>query len=275
MKFFRFYRFVSHHKAICTFLFALLPILICAVALAIIDAESLAYLIVSGPVACLIIIFVFVFLSTLFCQSCTNLLIMEANKELQENCDPTPLLRETAEALKYEKNGMNRQIYLIDYCVAMGALGEHEFAYRQLSEINIDKYAGLPPLIKVVYYNNLGYYGGLIGKRETEDLLHKKAMEIYDTMKPSKQKDTLVLTMLSAQASACLRQGDFAGALDYAKQMEPDNKYAEIETAWLFSEIYLAQNDTLSAKKYLEKVASSNPCLYIVKEAKRLLAEME
>ena len=275
MKSLKFFRFVSHHKAICTFLFAFLPISICAVALAIIEVGTLAYLIESSPVACLIIIFLFVFLSTLFCQSCTNLLIMEANKELQENCDPYPLLRETTEALKYEKNGVNRQIYLIDYCVVMGSLGEHEFAYQQLSEINIDKYTGMPLLIKVIYYNNLGYYCRLIGKNESADLLHQKALAIYNTLKEGKQKENLKFTMLSAQASACLGNKDFAGALNYANQMKPDNNYAEIETAWLFSEIYLAQNDTLSAKKYLEKVASSNPSLYIVKEAKRLLSEIE
>ena len=266
MKSNKFFRFVSHHRMMCSFLFSLPPIFICAAALAMIEAGALPYL---------IIIFLFVFLSYLFCLSCSNFFIINANKELEKNCDPNPLLRETTEALKYEKNGMNRQIYLIDYCVAMGALGEHEFAYRQLSEINIDRYAGIPPIAKVIYYNNLGYYGGLIGKKETEDLLHKKAMDIFNLMKPSKQKETLTLTMLSAQASFCLRQGDFAGALDYANQMKPNNNYAEIETAWLFSEIYLAQNDTLSAKKYLEKVASSNPSLYIVKEANRLLAEIK
>lgn len=266
MKSHKFYRFVSHHRMICSFLFSLPPIFICAAALATIEAGALLYLIV---------VFLFVFLSSLFCLSCSNFFIINANKELQENCDPQPLFRETTEALKYEKRGLNRQIYLIDYCVAMGAMGEHEFAYRQLSEINIDKYAGTPPLIKFIYYNNLGYYGGLLGKTETENLLHKKAVEIYDTIKPSKQKDGLAFVMLSAQASACLREGDCAGALYYAKQMKPDCKYAEIEAAWLFAEIYLAQKDTASAKPYLETVAEANPCLYIVKEAQRLLSEME
>lgn len=266
MKFFRFYRFVSHHRLLCTTLFAILPFSICAASLATISA---------GPGAYVIVALLFFLLCNIFCKSCANQLILYATKELNDNCDPNPLLEETLDGLKYVKKGVDRQIYIIDYSTALSALGEHEFAYRQLSEINIDKYAGTLPVVKIVYYNNLGYFAHILKKDDAADLMHNKALAMYNELKEGKQKKELEFTLLSSQASACLRAGDPIGALSYANRLSPPSKYGEIETAWLFSEIYLAQNDTLSAKKYLEKVASSNPCLYIVKEAKRLLAEME
>ncbi len=266
MKSLGFFRFVSHHLMLCTVLFTILPFGICAAALTTIQAEPVAYILVA---------IIFLILCNFFCRVCANQLILHATKELYEKCDPKPLLRETADALKYNKEGINRQILIIDYAMALGALGEHEFAYSQLSEINIDKHAGMLPTVKVIYYNNLGYYAHLLGKNETADLLHKKALAMYDALKEGKQKDSLKITMLSAQASAALRAGDPIGAMIYASRMIPNSPYAEIDLSWLLSEIYLAQNDTFSAKEYLEKVASSNPSLYIVKEAKRLLSEIE
>jgi len=266
MKSHKFLRFVAHHQKICTALFAILPVSVCAIALTAIQA---------GPGAYVIFPVLFILLCKVFCTACANQLISYATKELYDKCNPNPLLQETTDALKYTKEGVNRQILIIDYAMALGTLGEHEFAYQQLSKINIDKHAGMLPAVKVIYYNNLGYYAHLLGKSETADFLHQKALTIYDTLKKGKQKDYLKTTMLSSQASACLRAGDPMGAMSYASQMTPDSPYAVIDHSWLFSEIYLAQNDTLSAKKYLEVVASSNPSLYIVKEAKRLLSEIE
>ena len=265
MKNLAFFRFLSHHRVLGTALLTILLFLLGSALLVINQAEPFSYIL-------------FAFLSFLFChllcKASANPLILHATKELQEKCDPQPLLRETVDALKYTKKGINRQIFMIDYATALGALGELEFAYRQLSEINIDKHAGMLPVVKIVYYNNMGYYAHLLGKEDAADLLHNKALAIYNTLKEGKQKDQLKFTMLSAQASACLRAGDTVSALSYASRMTPPNKYGEIETAWLLAEIYLAQKDTLSAKIHLERVASANPSLYIVKEAKRLLSEM-
>lgn len=261
-----FYRFVSHHRTLCTVLFAILPFSICAVSLMSIQA---------GPIAYILVALLFLFLGNFFYQACASPLILHAVKELHDKCDPQPLLNETADALKHAKKGINRQIYMIDYATALGALGEHEFAYKQLSEINIDKYAGMLPAVKIVYYNNMGYYAHLLGKSDIADLLHNKALAMYNTLKEGKQKEELKFTLLSSQASACLRAGDPIGALSYASRMSPPNRYGEIETAWLLAEIYLAQKDTRSAKIHLERVATANPSLYIVQEAKRLLSEIK
>ena len=57
--------------------------------------------------------------------------------------------------------------------------------------------------------------------------------------------------------------------LDY---QTADAKLKKIEKTLAESE---ERKKAVSAKKYLEKVASSNPSLYIVKEANRLLAEIK
>ena len=266
MKSHKFFRFVAHHQKICTALFAIIPIFCLVIVLTTIQAGAGAYVIFP---------LLLILLCEAFCKTCANQLMSYATKELYDKCNTNPLLQETTDTLKYTKEGVRRQILIIDYAMALGTLGEHEFAYQQLSEINIDKHAGMLPAGKVVYYNNLGYYAHLLGKSETADFLHQKALAIYNTLKKGKQKDYLKITMLSSQASACLRAGDPIGALSYANQMPPDSLYATIDHSWLLAGIYLAQEDIASAKHHLKIVASSNPSLYIVKEAKRLLAEME
>lgn len=206
-----------------------------------------------------------------FVSSCSLKLVQKALQELDNSCDPYPLLEETEKLLSYKNAKTAEQNLLINHCVALRYTGEYQKVYDTLSAINIDKYAGTLPFVKCVYYNNLMDICLLLEKNEQAELLYAKTTMLYADIKNKKQRKALEPNALCAKASDCFRRQDYAQTIQILSEMKPANARMEVGIALLCAEAYLKLGEPERAKAKLLYVIGHGNKLFCVTEARRLL----
>lgn len=258
----KFYHWVAKHKLLA---FVLLSVAMCAV-------YSLFFYWWSMPLWAILLFDGFLLLvNYAFVSSCPLKLVQKALLELNNNCDPYPLLEETEKLLSYKNAKTAEQNLLIDRCVALRDAGEYQKVYDTLSAINIDKYAGTLPAVKYVYYNNLMDVCQLLEKTEQAELLYAKATMLYGDIKNKKQRKALEPTALCAQASDCFRRQDYARTVQILSEMKPANAKMDVDNTLLCAKAYLKLGEPERAKAKLLYVIGRGNKLYCVTEARRLL----
>lgn len=212
-----------------------------------------------------------IFVNYAFVNSCINILLQEPIKIMNEACDPFPLFQETEALLSYKNSEKNKQVLLINYCVALRNMGGYQKVYELLSSVNIDKDAGMLPIYKVVYYNNLADACALLQKNEQADIWYAKMMQLYSDMKENKMKTALVPNILSAQASNLFRAGAYQQAIAVLDSIRPECLSQAIDNALLSARAFLKLEDKEKARERLLFVIANGNRLYAVVEAKALL----
>ena len=193
---------------------------------------------------------------------------------LKNQCDPYPFLEEMNEQRTYPGNDAAKQIREINYATALRCTGEYEKAFALQSSINIDKYAGMLPDIKVVYYNNLTDLCQLMGKHQEAVIWYAKTLQIWNDLKPGKQKEKLRNTVESTRAAMHFCKGEYDQALQVLGRAKIENLGDRIENAMMYARVYLALGDTEKAVRPLTFVAENGNKLYFATEAKALLAKI-
>ena len=193
---------------------------------------------------------------------------------LNDQCDPMPLLEECIVQRLYPGNGRQKQMREINYAMALRNVGDYDGAYLILSELNIDKYAGTLPLVKVIYYNNLMDLCELMGKHQEAIIWYEKLRMMYHDMKPGKQKEQFRHTLQANLAEYHLCKGEYDRALHALSETAPRNLSEQVENAMNYARIYLAMGETEKAIKPLQFVAEKGNKLYFATEAKLLLEKI-
>ena len=173
------YRWVAKYVVLVRILLA---IFICGGFLAIGIWQNISVQTV-GTTEVMLVFFIFVY--TVWCQ---DKVMKKASNENDTFCDPYPLLNDTEMLLNSGVKGMMKQVAQINHCVALRCTGQYEKTYEILKGINIDKEAGIIPLNKAVYYNNLTDICTLIGKYDEADVWNGKLMQIYGDLRNTSQK---------------------------------------------------------------------------------------
>ncbi|MBQ8311149.1 MAG: hypothetical protein IJX80_09085 [Clostridia bacterium] len=257
----RFCRFISDHRLLSVVLFS------------IIECAAYALILWENPVWLVVGCVCLVFVNVLYVQVCANKLIVFANAELTDACDPMPLLEECNRQLAREKPGMRYQMLQIDKTAALANMGDFAEAHEILSGMNIDKYAGTLSVHKMIYYHNFSAVCHMMEKWDAADLYHQKAAMLYNDLRSAKQKKLLNWSLLSAEWEMHYRHGDYARALTVLDQMQPETLLQKVDHAWGYGNVYAAMGDLDRALKNLQYVADY-PRLYTGRRAKELLAEL-
>lgn len=195
-------------------------------------------------------------------------------EQLKNQCDPYPFLEEMKAQQDYPGSDTAKQLRTINYAMALRCVGQYDQAYTLLRGINIDKNAGMLPVAKVTYYNNLMDLCELMGKYQEAVIWYDKTAQIYQDMKPGKQKEKLRHAIEANRAACDFCNGDYAQALHHLGQVKPGNLSERIENAMLYGRTYLAMGETEKAVKPLRFVAERGNKLYFATEAKELLAKI-
>lgn len=214
-------------------------------------------------------------LNYFFVNSCHTALLKQPIKANDENCDPYPLLFETEKLLSYKNSPINQQIFLILKCVALHNIGEYSKTFDILSSINIDKFAGMLPVNKVSYYNNLSDICMVLGKNEQANIWYIKMAQMYSDIKDSKSKKMLEPMMQAATASNIFRMGDYKQVVDLLSSIKCPNTVSAVSNAMLCAQAYLKLDAKEQAKEKLEFVIEKGNKLYIVTEAKDILQTLQ
>ena len=209
-----------------------------------------------------------------FIQSCANYLLKQPLEELNKKGDPMPLLKETQELLKCKINEANMQYISMMYCAALRESGEIEKASAILNSINIDKFYGVLPVVKVLYYNNLADVCELLGDEEKSSVWITKMFQIYHDMPENKAKKQISNAVTFAKANEYFKKGDHKQAAVLLDRIITCDLPLKLETLLLRAKIALSLNDTETARDNLDYIIANGNKLYSVTAAREVLQKI-
>lgn len=212
--------------------------------------------------------------SSIYLANTDLLLQKKPLAQLKNQCDPYPFLEEMRTQQSYPGSEIAKQMRAINYAMALRCVGQYEQAYALMSTINIDKKAGMLPVAKVTYYNNLMDLCELMGKYQEAVIWYGKSVQIFNDMKPGKQKERLRRAIETNLAVCHFCNCEYELALYCLGQDKPQDLSERIENAMMYARTYLAMGETEKAKKPLQFVAEKGNKLHFATEAKELLARI-
>lgn len=204
-------------------------------------------------------------------SSSTHLLQSVASKEMNDRCDPFPLLEDANRQLLYVKNRSDRNLLSINRCAALIEAGYFEGALDGLENTNIDEPAA-PLQWRHVYYHNLTLAALSCGQEQKAQVYYHKAMQQFDAAN-DKIKGKLEEHRAHLTAAMHLSRGEYEQAFALLAPQNPATLLARVHRAYSLGRIALAQGNS-AARVQLEYVASNGGRTYLVPAAQKLLAEM-
>lgn len=217
---------------------------------------------------------VLLFIAFLYVRTLPMIVLKEALELNNNGCDPYPLHDETKRLMGYKLDGATEQVMIIDHAVALRNLGQYTRAYELLTGINIDKFGGMLPANKAVYYNNLSDLCTLLGEYERAEVHYEKMLQIYRDMKDGKPKQMLEPFMAINEANACYRKGEYVRTMEILNRNPAKSAGGEVDALMLSARASLALGDNESAACKLRAVITKGNKLYAVAEARELLERM-
>lgn len=218
---------------------------------------------------------ILLFVVFLYVRTLPMIVLKDALEKNNNGCDPYPLRDETEKLLGYKLDGATEQVIMIDHAVALRNLGEYTKAYELLSGINIDKFGGMLPANKAVYYNNLSDVCTLLGEYERAEVHYEKMLQIYNDMKDGKPKQMLEPFMAINQANACYRKGEYVKVMEILNRNPAKSAGGEVDALMLSARASIALGDNEAAACKLRAVITKGNELHAVAEAKELLEKMD
>lgn len=203
------------------------------------------------------------------------LVMQEPLKVLNEQCDPYPLLQEIHAILPHKLPAQTRLTILINYCVGLHNVGNYQLAFDTLSSVHIDKTASMPPINKVVYYNNLTSICYLLQKHDEAAICYAKTLQIYNDLPENKLKKNLESALLSLRAEHHFYAGEYTQALELLNSIQPTCLLQEVSLSCQYAGIYMALGETDPARQKLQFILEKGNKLYAVATAEELLKQLD
>lgn len=257
----KFHHWVARHQSLSFLLFSVLFCGLCSFFLLWLDAPIWLMQLLS------VLLVVVIYYYT---ELCPHKLLRKARAELEDRCDPYPLLQESETLLSYpHKKGIELSL-LIDRGVALSMLGEYQTVYELLTSIDIDQYTQSPSA-QFVYYNNLlGCCMDLEKTAQAEQLI-PKTMQLYAEIEDEKRKQRLEHAVWSLKVSEHMLRQEYPLALKILSGIKAGSLRSEVDDAMLCAKAYLALDETERAEEKLRFVIAHGNKLYLVTEARQLL----
>ncbi len=215
----------------------------------------------------------FIVLAFCFVESSSDKLLKNAAKALNNDCDPTILLGETEEQLKYVKSGVTNQLIVLNHAVALSYMGEYEKVLDILKSFDVDKYKFISPyngFVKMIYCNNMSDALDELGDSENASLWHEKTMLAAKKNGAANSKEIIL-----ARASEHLRKKEYEKALETLESFKSKSKLDSVCAAMVYAKAYTALGDSEKAKEKLNFIIENGNKLYMTEQAGNMLAKIE
>jgi hypothetical protein len=256
------YRWITEHSGLCrTLLFLLLGAFT-------LYAASFQY--VSFLSIYLLDLFIW-FLVGRFISLAPAKLLREPHSQLQQECDPYPLMEETQRQLARKFDGPHRQVLEMDYAVSLRETGQFHKASEVLENINIDKFPGTTPFLKYVYYHNLSDICYLLDRSEEARIWSRKFRQIYHDLPPTKAKQELAATNDLMEAEIHYYEGNFESALRKVAWIKLPTRRMVLDGALLAAKCHIALEEPEKARQKLQYIIDNGNRLFIVQQAREIL----
>ncbi len=255
-------RWAANHKKLYFFIASFIFVTIYSICLPVLNAPLWLIIVVD------LIHIIFFYLQAL---SSSLVILQKAAKQLNDYCDPYPLLNECESFLKNKNSVYSEQVLLIDKCAALLELGEIQKAYDILSAINIDKSSSMTNEVKVTYYYTIMVACHELGMNEQAEVFYAKILLMYPDIKDKKLTNLLESDVKMAKALCCFRKGEYEEIINIISTITPGDLRQKVINSFTYAKAYLALGDTEKAKDHLVFVIVNGNKLGCVKEAQELL----
>ena len=240
--------------------FVLISIILCVFV-------SLAFYFLKLPFWLTVIVNIILILTVyVFVTNCFLMLYKKPLAELNDNCDPYPILELTERVLTYDTPKELRNFYLIYYVSALSAVGEHQKALGVLNSVKIDEI----PLqsYKVVYYFNFMAILCRLRNYDEAKHLYPEFIKSLSETKNQKQQQSFAGIAAFAEIIKSVCDEEYDKALQLLGNYKCENNRDKLSVAMYYAEVYLALNEKEKAKENLEYIIENGNKLYCVTEAR-------
>ena len=260
-------RFISLHKR---------PVMVVLMIIIAICSYFLFYKFLGFPIWSLFIIyFVTIFFVYALVVNNTFRIFTKPIAELNNKCDPYPLVEEGEKHLKAYSPLFQKCWIFINYAVALHSVGQCEKALEVMLSINIeDEKLKNVTLYKCAYYVRLANICTDLDKKTEADFAYSKFLSLMTELKREKEKKMIEKDAISGKAIDALRKGDYPLIIETLESYVCDTLSSKVNIAMLYGVAYHAMGETDKAKEKFEFVIENGNKLHCVTEAREMLANL-
>ena len=201
--------------------------------------------------------------------------VERATKILREQCDPYPMAQACEEMCTLVRNPALRQIILINLAVARSEMGQYEACVQIMQDSGGEAMLALQqPSSRAIYYNNIASFYIELGRLEEAAAALQKAMDLWDMIKISKQREGIGRAIHATKAELAVAREDYSAAISLVSRLPEDHARALVNKAFLRAKIHLALGEQEAARLALQYVVANANRLHCRVEAEEMLATL-
>ena len=197
-----------------------------------------------------------------------------ALKIMTDQCDPRPFLAEMQTMVSSGLSKSMDAVLRMDLATALHNSGSAQAALDVMAHISVEGNRKLAPVYKALYYNNLAYFrmeaGDFDGAEEAYGRFRELAVGGVLKMLTKNSDETVAMT----EAEHLYRLGDYAAALENARQIRHKTAIGKVDGALFRARCALALGDQTMARMELNYVIEHGNYLAAVDKARELLKDL-
>ena len=218
---------------------------------------------------------VMIYLSAAWLNTRHAVLLKKPMEILDTQCDPYPYLEELQRQKTYSSPWTLRYNITLFEVFALSAIGQMEQAYQLLITLQERIFRSRYKLLQINFCTSMVALCRNLGRSYDMENWHTKFMDIFQKMKPNRQKQRLTEKMpLYLAQYHCYRQ-EHDRSLELLAQCTAKTLYEQVIVTMAYARNYVALDEKEKAKEALYFVAEKGNRLYIAQQARQMLAQLE
>ena len=217
----------------------------------------------------------FIIITSWLLYNCFTSLFSKPIAELNNKCDPYPLIEESEKHLKANYSVLDKFIFTVNYSAALKASGQYNKALDVLLSIDAEADA-MKKLqhFKASYYYRLTELCVILDKKAQADFAYSKFLELIPQIKNEKFRKSIETEVVNGEALSAYRKGDYQTVIQILDNFVFNAFSAQVASSLTCAKAYLALGDTEKAKEKLEFVIENGNKLHCVTEAQEMLSNL-
>lgn len=217
---------------------------------------------------------VWILISARFVFSRSNVLLKKPMEILVNDCDPYPFLEEVRRQCDYPGNSHVKHQRIVNEAVGLRETGEYTKAYTLLASARNEMVLKANPINQAVYYSEMANLCFKQMNLEEMEAWHRELMTAYSKIKGEKYRQYLAPVMVSHAAAYHFVRKEYEQYLQVLEARPATTLRDRVIRSMSMANYHMSIGETEKAKERLRFVIENGNKLYIVTEAKELLAKI-
>lgn len=218
--------------------------------------------------------FAWTFVSTRYVFSRGNVLLKKPMEILLQECDPYPFLEETQRQKNYPRNRNLKLWHILYEGMALREIGEFSQAHALLAAHGNELVPRTAMVVQAQYYAEMAYLSAKLGDLQGMEFWHEKLLDAHSKTKTKRHKQFTESAVTSHLVMYHYARQEYSQSCQVLQNVPTDAPRSRVAVAMNQAKIHLAMGETELAREKLEFVIQNGNKLYIVTEAKALLANI-